>query len=328
MGLAERMGGQIEEKYLNLNEVSKLLNSLMQGRLWGFDAASRESLKHGPWPAVAIATGRRLAPALRYIKRMSPSTFAVQIMSPMMDTKYFDAVLLPSHDKREGENIYVTLGAPNRVTQAKIAEQAAKWRLKLNLHAPVTALLLGGGTDEGEMQVSDAEALWRELGPLRQGSLLVTTSRRTPPLVQAFFKETIKPPHLFFRYGDAENPYLAFLGMADRIVVTADSVSMLSEACMTGKPVYSFLPGAAMKPKHLPFLAELEATGHLRPLAQFDQDWVGGRPLDEAGRMAVILREKLGWTHDVPQAEPAPLRSFRPAAPVKGRPHLKLVEKK
>ncbi|HJT99539.1 MAG TPA: ELM1/GtrOC1 family putative glycosyltransferase, partial [Rhodanobacteraceae bacterium] len=68
---------------------------------------------------------------------------------------------------------------------------------------------------------------------------------------------------------DGDNPYAGFLGWADRIVVTPDSVNMISEACATGKPVYTFAP-RPIEGKLAAFHRELRASGHLRGLDDTD----------------------------------------------------------
>ncbi|MGH6934195.1 MAG: ELM1/GtrOC1 family putative glycosyltransferase [Dongiaceae bacterium] len=74
------------------------------------------------------------------------------------------------------------------------------------------------------------------------GSLLITTSPRTSDAVAAALQRSIRAPSHFHSWRDEGmgNPYLAFLALADRIVVTSDSASMIAEACATGKPVSLF----------------------------------------------------------------------------------------
>jgi hypothetical protein len=75
------------------------------------------------------------------------------------------------------------------------------------------------------------------------GSILLSDSARTPPgVIDALLRE-YDGPAFVHRVGVArENPYLGFLAVADRFVVTADSVSMVAEACATGRPVYVYAP--------------------------------------------------------------------------------------
>ncbi|MGB7931407.1 MAG: ELM1/GtrOC1 family putative glycosyltransferase, partial [Gammaproteobacteria bacterium] len=74
------------------------------------------------------------------------------------------------------------------------------------------------------------------------GSLLVTTSARTAPSAVEALSAGIESPGHFYRWrrNDDDNPYYGYLALADAIIVTADSIAMLTEACATGKPVYMF----------------------------------------------------------------------------------------
>ena len=74
------------------------------------------------------------------------------------------------------------------------------------------------------------------------GSLLVSTSSRTHSVVADILENCIDVPCCVYRWrpGDPDNPYFGMLAVADSLIVTADSIAMLSEACATEKPVYMF----------------------------------------------------------------------------------------
>jgi uncharacterized protein len=120
------------------------------------------------------------------------------------------------------------------------------WAPRLaSLPAPRIALLVGGNSSSYELGEADAARLGREASELALslgGSLLVSTSPRTPPAAAEALRAAVGRPVHFYRWraNDPENPYRAFLGLADRFVVTVDTASQLVEACATGKPVYLF----------------------------------------------------------------------------------------
>ena len=94
---------------------------------------------------------------------------------------------------------------------------------------------------------------------------LVTPSRRTGEENTALLKSALSAAPAFVWDGTGENPYFGILGLADNIVVTADSVNMISEACATGKPVYVYdLPGGSAKSAR--FRDALLARGLVRSL--------------------------------------------------------------
>jgi mitochondrial fission protein ELM1 len=294
LGVAQALKGRIAEKRIYFDLGVRLPNVMRRGAALGIDTVMSDALDEGPVPDVIIAAGRRLAPVLRKLKKAFPDAYTVQLMYPDMSLRHFDLVVVPEHDQRSEKQLFTTLGAPHRVSAAKIAEHAMKWRLNMHRKGMTSAFIIGGSTDRGEMTVADMEALWEQSAALRSGgTLLVTTSRRTPELVTEWLRAHVNPPHYFLPYGEGENAYPALLELADRLVVTADSVSMLSEACVTGKPVYAFDALDCLKPKHKRLLDSLCARGHVRRLADFDAHWPGGPVLDEASRVAAHILSQL-----------------------------------
>jgi hypothetical protein len=103
-------------------------------------------------------------------------------------------------------------------------------------------LLVGGDSPSYVLNAATAARLGAEASTMVRGSggsLLVATSSRTSPEAADALEAAIDCPHHFhrFRKGAAENPYRAFLALADRFIVTGDSASMLAEACATGRAV-------------------------------------------------------------------------------------------
>jgi mitochondrial fission protein ELM1 len=130
------------------------------------------------------------------------------------------------------------------------------------------------------------------LAAARGGSVLATTSRRTGAEATEALAAGLAPSlNLMYRWGEpGENPYRGYLGSADAIIATADSVSMLSEACTTDAPVYAALPEMAGR-RHRRMLASLVAAGQIRMFGNAVAVWQ--RPkLDEAGRVATEIRRR------------------------------------
>jgi mitochondrial fission protein ELM1 len=126
----------------------------------------------------------------------------------------------------------------------------------------------------------------------RGGSVLATTSRRTgPEATEAIGAGLGRVLHQLYRWGEpGENPYTGFLALADAIVVTADSIGMLSEACATAAPVFVAAPELA-GPRQKRLIAGLIQAGHARHLGRGLAEWKR-TPLDEAGRAALEVRRR------------------------------------
>jgi len=156
----------------------------------------------------------------------------------------------------------------HRIGAEALAEAAARWRpLLVDLPEPRIAVMLGGHIGPWTFDTAKGRDLGRQASALASaagGSLLVSTSARTPPNVVDAFAAELQVPHRLYRWRpeDPDNPYLAFLALSERIIVTSDSMSMLVEATATGKPVLIFNladpPGAGQR---LPTLRAL--TFHL-----------------------------------------------------------------
>ena len=132
------------------------------------------------------------------------------------------------------------------MTGARLEQAGGEYAARLaHLPKPRIAVVIGGNSGPYTFGARAASRLCREACALARetgGSLLVTTSSRTPgAAAEALAGSITVPAEVFLWRPDAEeNPYFAFLSLADRIIVTGDSIAMLSEACSTGKPVYIF----------------------------------------------------------------------------------------
>lgn len=243
-----------------------------------------------PWPDLLIATGRQtVAPALA-IKASSPQTFAVQIQDPVFGRGRFDLIAVPEHDGVSGSNVATTLGALHRVTPARLAEAADRFRAMLApLPRPHVAVLLGGTNKQYRFTEERARTLATGLARL-PGGLAVTPSRRTDPAALDIIRAALAQKPAVIWDGSGENPYFGFLALADAIVATGDSVSMVSEACATGKPVYVFdLAGRSRKFER--FHRALRERGFARPFDGTLADW-RYTPLDDTGRVAAEVRRR------------------------------------
>jgi mitochondrial fission protein ELM1 len=250
-----------------------------------------------PWPRLIVSVGRQsVAPALAIKGLSNQATFSVHVQDPKVAASHFDWIAAPKHDGFIGRNVTTTLGAVHGITPDRVA--AAKERFaKLidQLPHPRVAVLLGGNSRAFRFTLADAERFGYSLATMireNNGSLLITPSARTPSDAVAVLKRAISEvPHLIWD-GTDENPYLAFLGFADAIVVTSDSVNMVTEAAGTGKPVYvEFLPGNSRRiARFHTFMREAGAT---RPFNGRLESW-SYKPINDTELVASVIRRALG----------------------------------
>lgn len=231
LGVAEALGMDFEVKRITLRQPWKFLTPYLGfEQSWSFTPAFK-----GPWPDIVIAGGRKALAAARYIKKQSGGkTFTVILQNPRVKSKYFDLIAAPAHDDVRGENVISTIGAPNRITHDKLAAAKIKFGAFESIPSPRVAVLIGGNSKTHKLTKPLMKKLIADLKNLNCG-LMMTASRRTG----AENLQMLKHAHIGFLWdGTGENPYHGMLAWADYILVTNDSVSMISDAATTGKPVY------------------------------------------------------------------------------------------
>ncbi|MCA0425374.1 MAG: mitochondrial fission ELM1 family protein [Proteobacteria bacterium] len=247
-----------------------------------------------PYPDIAIASGRRTVSYLRHVKRASGGkTFTVYLKDPRSGAGSADFLWVPQHDRLRGENVLVTLTSPHRLSPERLlaARAAPPYGLDRLPH-PRVALVIGGNSHHHrftDADIADFAGHVRQLAEAGAG-LMATASRRTPPSLAGALRTIVTERGGFFWDGTGENPYPAMLALADAVVVTADSVNMVGEALVTGKPVHIVEPSGGSA-KITKFLSELRAAGLVRPFA--------GRiegstytPVDATQTIAVALAQR------------------------------------
>jgi mitochondrial fission protein ELM1 len=227
--------------------------------LMGLDP-SRDRLEP-PWPDVVVSCGRKAAKAAIAVKRASGGkTLAVHIQHPLAPPSEFDLIIPMRHDPPiAGQNVVPIDLALHDVTPAVLAQAAEAWRERFaGLPRPLTGVLLGGSTKRHEFTAEQGRALVERLKALRaEGGLAVTPSRRTPEPVKALLREAFARDDGVFLWDETgDNPYRGILALSDRLVVSGDSVSMVSEAVATGHPVAVFALDSGGR-RHQRFIANL-----------------------------------------------------------------------
>jgi mitochondrial fission protein ELM1 len=265
----------------------------MPGKFWPSPLRAVRMVK--PPEPLAIGCGGKAAAVLAALKRRGKLT--VQIQHPRMDPRKFDLVVVTKHDELTGPNVIVTRTALHRATQERLAAAKAEWADRLaHLPRPLVAVLVGGSNGRFRLEAAEGAALAAQLAGIMQtehAGMAVTPSRRTPPAVTAALRDTLTPLGAMVWDEEGDNPYFGLLAHADAIVVTADSVSMVSEAVATAAPVLlAELPGRSRRIGA--FLDGLKAEGRVRPFRGQFETWQTS-PLDDTQAAADMVRRRLGF---------------------------------
>jgi mitochondrial fission protein ELM1 len=241
-----------------------------------------------------ISIGRPSVPIAVAVKRVS-GAFALHIQNPKVPAQLFDLVAAPVHDNFREPNVITTFGAVHSVTPARLAEAAKRFAPRAEpLPHPRITILLGGESAAFSFPPEIAATLGTKLAALARGhggSLLVTPSPRTRSDSLAALSAAIEDvPHIVWD-GTGDNPYFAFLALADVIVATEDSVNMVTEAAGTGKPVYvQALKGRSRQLAR--FHALMRERGATRPFEGRIETWTYA-PINDTEVVASAIRRAL-----------------------------------
>ncbi|MBX3024835.1 mitochondrial fission ELM1 family protein [bacterium] len=248
LGLAAALGFPYEVKALRFNLLNHLSNRIRGASRLGLDRARSAPLRP-PWPDLVISTGRRTAPVARWIGAQSGGRARlVQLGRRGGETvDAFDLVATCAHFRLPLHPRRVEIVAPlHSVTPERLAEAAARFpQLFAEAPRPHVVLVVGGtcaryrlDADIARHMAEQTAAFARSLG----GSLFAITSPRTGVESTAALRAGLAGFGRLHEWkpGEVGNPYIAHLALADVLVVSGDSESMLAEAVAAAKPLFIY----------------------------------------------------------------------------------------
>ncbi|HOK79247.1 MAG TPA: ELM1/GtrOC1 family putative glycosyltransferase [bacterium] len=217
---------------------------------------------------IVISAGSFLAPVNLIISRKLAAR-SICIMTPeTVPLKQFDLLIVPVHDVvrypflAKFKNTLVTIGAPNRVNADLLKSAKSKMLNKIKIPEKTKIGIIIGGNDQNYyIDTEWANKLLSVLKMLAEKdfAFFLTTSRRTPESIVYFLKETTNIQNFVYREFPGisfDSHYFGILAICDILFVTEDSITMMSEACSTGKPV--IVLGTGRKRKKIVFDTTIE----------------------------------------------------------------------
>lgn len=247
LALADELGWPCEHKHIHARSWELLVHLRRSGTLAGIDS-SRSSELVAPWPDLVISAGRRNEPVARWIRSRAASRCALVHMGrPWAHPGEFDLlVTTPQYFLSAADNVLCNELPLHSLHRSDLhADREALIARLGSLAGPFTVVLVGGDSGRFVMTPEKAQALGRELDALQTkqgGSLLVTNSPRTPKEAWQALKRELQPACFVYDWqaGATDNPYRGLLALADRFVITGESMSMIAEAQAMHKPVHLF----------------------------------------------------------------------------------------
>ena len=260
--LAKGLG--IEVKIIKINppkilRIFPIIGAILPKSIFNFIHYLKE-----PWPNFIISTGKRMAGISILIKRLLKNKIiTIHIQNPKLPSYLFDLLIVPEHDNISGPNIIKTKGSLSFIDKKNIDDSFGKQSTKKKKTlSPLIFVLIGGDNKRYNFTNTDYYNLASKIAIATKkisGTLIISTSRRTSSKAILILKKVLSVNNCKFYFwpGLNLNPYPGMLKISDYILVTSDSVNMVSETATLNKPVFvAYIDKESGKIRH--FLNDLE----------------------------------------------------------------------
>ena len=246
---------------------------------------------------IIISCGRKsVIPSIHLKKNSKKKVLNIHIQDPKVNYNNFDFIVAPEHDSIKGQNIITTKGAIHYLTDHEIIENKDYLNSFIKKdQRKICSLILGGPTKYYDYSLKNMKNIFSILNDLLKKNnfqLIVIPSMRTPKNLIAYAKEYFGENHTIIDNID-KKAYLSALSISQNIVVTCDSSSMISEAALTGKPIYVANISSKKNDKRFRKFRNLfRELNIIRNLGEEGENW-NYQKLDETNRVAKIIKQKI-----------------------------------
>tara|TARA_Y100000590_G_C15715443_1_gene1011727 strand:- start:797 stop:1729 length:933 start_codon:yes stop_codon:yes gene_type:complete len=238
----EKQSISLAEK-LNINFKiikTKKLNFIERILINFFNLKKTKKLK-APFPKIIISCGKNTAYYSRFLKKKSKKIFSIFIQKPPININNFNIVIAPKHDNCIGPNTIQTQGSLTKINMNYIKSIAKKKRPYI-LKKKYIAMLMGGNSRHHKITANILNKIIDKLNFLQNKyklNFFIILSRRTKNNHILYLKKNLSEKYFtFIKPSMKKIPYLKIISFAKAIIVTSDSVSMVTEACSSGKSTY------------------------------------------------------------------------------------------
>ncbi len=293
-GLAKALDLDFIHEKIELNNFWKLFPP----KLTPISESVYKKINHDNFDVIISCGRKSVIPSIHLKNIAKKKVFNIHIQDPKVDLNHFDFIVTPEHDGIEGKNVISTKGAIHYLTESEISENKDYLNSFIKKdERKIWALIMGGPTKYYEYSRENIKAIFENLNNLNKQSnfqLVVIPSMRTPKNIIQYAKDYFGENHTVIETID-KKAYLSALAISEKIVVTCDSSSMISEAALTGKPIYVANISPKKNDKRFQrfrnLFKELNIT---RILGEEIENW-NYQKLDETNRVANIIKQKISF---------------------------------
>ena len=284
MGLSKQISPNIREIKIDLIfPWSKLQPGFLPLYKWIF----KNKIPNDERPDVLISCGRKSIYFSLYCKKKFHKLINIHIQNPKISEKNFDYIVSPNHDNFFGSNVLNSVGALHHFNKKNV-----------NLNSKLLTCIVGGDNQHYHFNYKEANLLCKKLLDLKKNqpniNLKIITSRRTSKLVKKIINQKLKNIANIWN-GEGKNPYEDAIHISSFFIVTSDSTSMISEAAISGRPIYiHHLPFKRKSVRISNFHDEFSKKGITRDLNNIKhlENWEYNL-LNESERIGSIIKKRI-----------------------------------
>ncbi len=295
-GMISQTRGLANELSVNIEEFeTKLIfpwNRLQPGILPVFSWVFKNKLPTNEIPDVVISCGRKSVYLSVYLKKKYPNIINIHIQNPKISSKHFSFVIAPNHDALYGENIINSIGAIHHFKKTS----NLKNHYEINTKNLITCII-GGENNHYNFSKENTLDLCKRIKKIKSNNnkkILVITSRRTNQEIKHILNKELNSISTLW-FGEGKNPYEFALYNSSYFIITSDSTSMISEASISGNPIYVYqLPMKRKSKRFIRFHEEFKKKNITRDLNNLNklENWTYTK-LEESERIAGIIKKRI-----------------------------------
>ena len=244
---------------------------------------------------IIISCGRKsVIPSIALKKKYKDKIFTIHIQDPKVSIDKFDLIVCPEHDGLKGNNVIRTIGAIHYLTEKEILRENNYLKIDKE-NKKIIAFILGGPNKYYAFSDKEIDFLFNKIKTIftrDKYKLIVVPSYRTPLNIIKKAFNSFGHDHMVIKEVD-KKAYLSALSISDYIVVTCDSTSMISEAAITGKPIYvAQMSAKKNNSRFQKFFSQFKQLNIIKDLTDKIDLWSYDK-LDEVNRISPMINEKI-----------------------------------